>query len=245
MTKQPKGWILGEFQSPIDGRFCVAILTPKTANRKTGDMMQVWILRQDVHPVDAVNLGLDESICGNCQHRKSIYTGHRTCYVNVGQAPASVWWAYHRGIYQPDFLWEDRKYLKGRHVRWGAYGDPAIIPPHIVDPINYYAAGWTGYTHQWMQPFAQEYKKIFMASVDSYLEQKVAMDEGWKTFRVVPKGIKGIGHQCPETVENSSAQCVTCNLCNGNKTDIWITAHGPGKKHFGPIIQENKEVSCV
>ena len=42
MSKQPKGWILGEFQSPIDGRFCVAILTPKTTNRKTGDMMQVW-----------------------------------------------------------------------------------------------------------------------------------------------------------------------------------------------------------
>lgn len=245
MSKQPKGWILGEFQSPIDGRFCVAILTPKTTNRKTGNMMQVWILRQDIHPFEAAQNGEDESICGNCQHRKSPFTGHRTCYVNTAQGPASVWRAYHRGIYQPDFLWEDRIYLKGRHVRWGAYGDPAIIPPHIVDPINFYADGWTGYTHQWLQPWAQDYKKIFMASVDSYFEQKVAMDEGWKTFRVVPEGIKGIGHQCPETVPNSSAKCLTCNLCNGNKTDIWITAHGPSKKHFGSIIQESPELSHV
>ena len=35
----PNGWILDEFDSPIDGKPCVAILVNKSANVKTGNMI--------------------------------------------------------------------------------------------------------------------------------------------------------------------------------------------------------------
>ena len=52
-------------------------------------MIQTWILRSDVNPVEAVNNGDDYSICGDCPHRKND-KGERSCYVNVGQAPNAV-----------------------------------------------------------------------------------------------------------------------------------------------------------
>ena len=53
---------------------------------------------ENIHPVDAVNLGADDTVCGDCPHRKQS-DGSRSCYVNVGQAPAAVWKSYKRGIY--------------------------------------------------------------------------------------------------------------------------------------------------
>lgn len=237
--KQPLGWILDEFQSPIDGRFCVAILTPETTNRKTGNMMQVWILRQDISPVHAVNIGEDLSICGNCPHRKDPETGNRTCYVNVGQAPNSVWKAYHRGRYKDGMDWNERHHLEGRFIRWGAYGDPSVINVQIFNAINSLAKGHTGYTHQWQEPWAQVYKKNFMASVDNYTEQKLAAAHGWKTFQVVPENVAGAGMRCPATV-NDKSKCLTCHLCDGDRADIWVPVHGSGKKHFKPTVSSPK-----
>ena len=56
MTKQfnQNGYILGEFNSPIDGKPCVAIATgfkSKSQNAKTGgDMIQTFFIRSDVAP---------------------------------------------------------------------------------------------------------------------------------------------------------------------------------------------------
>jgi hypothetical protein len=235
----PKGYILDRFASPIDGAPCVAIMTTKSTNRKTGDMMQVWILRDDVNPVEAVNEGDDFSICGNCPHRKNSFTQKRSCYVNVGQGPNAVWKAYKAGKYAEDFTWNDRHILKGRHIRWGAYGDPAIIDPQIFNAINSLAAGHTGYTHQWKEKFAQVYKGDFMASVDNYLDKQLASAHGWKTFHVAPVGEIGQGVKCPATVENSMAQCITCRLCDGMKKDVWVEAHGTGKRHVGAMMTES------
>ena len=92
------GYILQRGVSPIDGKPFVVIMTMSTSNRKTGDMIQVWILRDDVNPVAAVATGDDITICGDCPHRKQS-DGTRSCYVNVGQAPNSIWKAYKRGSY--------------------------------------------------------------------------------------------------------------------------------------------------
>ena len=48
-----KGFILYEGASMLDGAPIVVIATMKTSNRKTGDMVQTWILRSDVNPVEA------------------------------------------------------------------------------------------------------------------------------------------------------------------------------------------------
>lgn len=114
----PKGYIIDQGLSPIDGKPYVAILTLKTSNRKTGNMVQVWILREDVNPVEAIQTGDDVSICGSCPHRKQP-DGTRSCYVNVGQAPLAVWKAYHRGLYLKASYLRLSQVLRGRKIRWG------------------------------------------------------------------------------------------------------------------------------
>ena len=231
MTK-PLGYILDEFNSPIDGSPCVAILTLNSSNRKTGNMAQVWILRSDMNPVEAVNQGKDAAICGDCPHRKQA-DGSRSCYVNLGQAPNSVYKAYKAGKYIKDpMCLESRKAVKGKSIRFGAYGDPAIIRPIIVDTLIKACKSHTGYTHQWRQSFAEAFKGKFMASVDGAIDYIDASLEGWKVFSVVPKGyVPNNIKLCPATVTNSKATCLTCSLCNGAKTSIYVEAHGSGAKY--------------
>ena len=233
---KPLGYILDEFNSPIDGSPCVAILTLKTSNRKTGDMAQVWILNRSVDPVTAIKDGADFGICGDCPHRKQ-EDGSRSCYVNVGQAPLSIYKAYKAGRYAHDpMCLESRKAVKGRKIRFGAYGDPALIRPVIVNTLIKAAAGHTGYTHQWRQSFADAFKGLFMASVDGAIDYIDATMDGWKTFSVVPKGYKPSNIKlCPATVTNSKAQCFTCSLCDGAKTSVYVEAHGSGAKYVTSI----------
>ena len=242
--KKIKGFIIDRGLSPIDGKPYVAILTLKSTNRKTGDMAQVFILREDINPVAAIATGDDYSICGNCPHRKDAL-GQRSCYVNVGQGPNSVWKAYKRGAYKIlDYVgYKDlpsngffysilERFLKGRRIRWGAYGDPAIINPQVVNLLNSYAQGHTGYTHQWREEFASPFKGTFQASCDGFNDYLEATAHGWKTFVVVNKNVTPIyAKQCPATVDNSAAQCITCKLCDGAKRDIFVHAHGTGSKY--------------
>ena len=228
---KPLGFIIDQGLSPIDSQPYVAILTLKTSNRKTGNMAQVWILRSDINPVEAIATGDDYSICGNCPHRKQS-DGSRSCYVNVGQAPNSVYKAFKKGRYAIATSDDLRAAVAGRKVRWGAYGDPAVLHKSVVDEINSYAVSHTGYTHQWRQDYAQQFKGLFQASCDGFTDYLEASQSGWATFSVVPKGYKPASvKQCPATVENSQAQCITCSLCDGAKTDIYVEAHGSGAKH--------------
>ena len=86
VRKQPNplGFVLFEGPSQLDGLPVVVIATLKTSNVKTGNMVQTWILRQDLNPVEASKIGADASVCGNCVHRH-FHDG--PCYVNLGQAP--------------------------------------------------------------------------------------------------------------------------------------------------------------
>jgi hypothetical protein len=233
--KAPKGFTLCTFKSPLDGANCVVILTLESKNRKTGNMCQVWIMREDVNPVEAIQSGDDYSICGDCQHRKDPLTLTRSCYVNVGQSPNSIWKAYQRGCYPLalENMEAVQRMLRGRLIRWGAYGDPALIPFSIFEALNDFAKAHTGYTHQWRQPFAQIYKNYFQASCDNFGDYLEATANGWHTFAVLPVGVidNSYGKQCPATVENSQAQCITCKLCDGGKQNIYVEAHGTGKKH--------------
>ena len=233
--KIPKGFTLARFNSPLDDQPCVAILTLESSNRKTGNMCQVWIMREDVNPVEAIESGDDYSICGDCRYRKNSVTKKRPCYVNVGQSPNSIWKAYHRGLYLDALanVPAVRRMLKNRSIRWGAYGDPALIPFHIFEFINSFADNHTGYTHQWKKDFALMYKKIFQASCDGLDDYLTAVAHGWKTFAVLPVGLKDntFGKQCPATVDNSMAQCITCKLCDGGKQNIFVEAHGSGKNY--------------
>jgi len=198
-------------------------------------MAQVWILCEESDPVNAIASGDDSAICGDCRHRKDA-KGRRTCYVNPGQAPLSIYQAWKRGKY-PHIrsipIDKAERLFSTLYVRWGAYGDPALLPSSLVHWINSKAKGYTGYTHQWEKPWAQWTAGVFMASVDTKSEHDLAKAIGYKTFSVLHHTNTDCNHakRCPATVEHSQTQCITCNLCNGNRTDVWVAAHGPSAKH--------------
>lgn len=244
-----RGLIIWRGNSPFNGDPIVAIMVFKSSNRKTGAMSQVYILRDDIAPLAALANGDDAAICGDCPHRrkwdssKAAYV--RSCYVNVGQSVSSVYRAYLRGAYpdaskfSPDMLRKlVRRYVPHSklRIRWGAYGDPAMLPPAVVQQYNSMAIAHTGYTHQWRFDWATPYRGVFMASCDSFADYLQSSGAGWKTFAVVPKGAAPYsGKLCPATATDSQAQCMTCKLCDGAKTDIYVEAHGTGARYVQPV----------
>lgn len=236
--------------SLIDGAPIIGVATglrTGASNSKTGPMVQIYILREDVYPLHAVQTGDDYSICGNCALRGKIVEQEdgstknigRTCYVTLMHGPRVVYQAYEDGRYPDVPLARMRKLVAGRMVRVGAYGDPAAIPVDVWQSILPGTSGHTGYTHQWRETPALS--AFFMASVDSEAEREEAKALGFRTFRVKsdhsPK-MTGEGI-CPGSDEMGKAvQCITCMLCDGNRSgyrhDVVINVHGIGASHFRP-----------
>lgn len=231
------GLILWEGRSALDGAPIVAIATglrARSANPKTGAMVQTYILRQDVDPVAAVRSGADASICGDCPHRGDGFRG-RTCYVVVGKGALGVWRAYRRGSYRKARDGADVVAAGlGRMVRLGTYGDPAAVPARVWQDLTSEAAGWTGYTHQWRQLAASPLRELAMASADCAEDAEEAHRLGWRTFRVTRTADEpSVGREtvCPASEEaGRKLTCETCGACSGaasgRRGSIRIVAHG-------------------
>lgn len=242
MAKQANGYILYRGPSAIDGKPIVVIATGfanKSANGKTGDMIQTWILREDIAPNDAVKSGEDESICGDCQHRPArkaelLASGFAfvPCYVKVWQAPRSIYEAYHRGIYPIASHAEIAELCAERMVRLGSYGDPYAAPIALWRAMTSKALGWTGYTHQWRKA-GVEWAALVMASADSLDEMIAAHRKGYRTFRVTAKpfeNVKSVESVCPASKEKGArTDCATCRACMGTsgkaRASIQIARH--------------------
>ncbi len=238
---KPNGVILYSGPSLLDGKPIVAIavgLTHKSSNTKTGAMVQTYILRSDVSPLDAVRTSEDASICGDCVHRGTAGKG-RTCYVQVGQGPQGVYKAFKRGRYplavRSDYLG------KGRIVRLGTYGDPAAVPVNVWQWLLTGSTGHTGYTHRWRT--ATGLRDYCMASVDSFPQSLEAQALGWRTFRVGLSALDsdlgpvrtrkpGDSHEvlCPASAQAGKlltcSQCLACGGADGRKGSVYIPAHG-------------------
>lgn len=230
--------ILYEGPSLLNGEPIVAIATglasPST-NRKTGPMIQTWILVQDEAPHLAVKSGNDSAVCGDCPARG------KWCYVTTFQGPRSIWETWKRGGYPSSDLDE----LKGKAVRFGAYGDPAAVPFEVWDEIGIHASMTTGYTHAWKycNPLHKHY---CMASVDTEEEAIYARSMGWRTFRVTKQpGDKSLSKEvvCPASEEaGNKIQCIDCGACDGvssnRKSHIVIKAHGAKTKRYEEYVNE-------
>jgi hypothetical protein len=226
--KKPNGFVLWEGVSQLDGKTpIVAILILKSENVKTGRMNQLYILRKDMLPSLAFRLGLDGGTCGTCAHSGS---QEKSCYVNLGQGPNTIWRSYKSGGYPEGDIREITK-----PVRLGAYGDPAALPFWLVELICCFAAlrfgkkSHTGYTHAW-KTCDKKFSLYLMASVDSPQERSEAKSSGWRTFRVRTKD-QTVGEReirCP----SDRVQCLNCTLCDGSaeKADITIELHGLSHK---------------
>lgn len=236
--------------SMLDGKPIVAIATVGTRNEKTGPLIQTWILRRDVSPIQAINSGKDASICGSCPLRGVVErtpkgSKHRTrnrfraCYVTVRNAPQQVWKAFRRGSYPhvaklpPSLLRKLGKYA----LRRGSYGDPVAVPREAWAALESLLkpGKWPGYTHQWRESAAAGWQPMVMASVQSQAEAVAAQSEGWRTFRVI-RTVDALAHNeilCPASPEAGNTRtCATCGACDGRRgmddqrMNVAIVGHG-------------------
>ena len=237
---KPNGIILYRGPSLLDGNPIVVIATglnSKSTNEKTGNMVQTWILREDVSPIDAVKSGADSSICGNCKHR---WFSGGSCYVMVWQAPLSVYDAFKREIYSNASLEEITAIGRGRKVRIGSYGDPAAVPVEVWQALTARASAWTGYTHQWLDGAAEALKPYVMASADTVQEGLDARANGWRTFRIRDLNNAPLADDefiCPASAEAGyKTDCASCKACMGTsakaKANPVIIVHGARSKRF-------------
>jgi len=254
MSKQMKSGVIYRGPSMIDGQPIIVVAIAKSGNEKTGDMLQTFIMLENTHPVEAIQSGADESVCGGCLARPK---NEGWCYVRVEQSVAGVWKCYHqmqfnittgknkgetsnyKGYAEALTVDEITDMGRGRTNRLGTYGDPAAVPMYVWDALNSEAIGWNGYTHQW-KDCSPDYAKYCMASIDKPCDTILAEIMGYRCFVAVLPGEnsgttnrKSVG--CPAAKENGQkATCVDCLGCGGTDgrgtTNRIIEVHGVGFK---------------
>lgn len=238
----PSGYIIYRGASLLDGKPIVVVaITRESKNKKTGNLVQTYILADNGQSpvVNARNLD-DVSVCGDCKHRRGM---GGSCYVNLGQGARSVMDGVMRGIY-PEKILAPKIAVKGRKVRLGTYGDPAAVPAMVWGSLLSEASGWTGYTHQWASGKADHVKQWCMASADTPKEKALAKAMGWRTFRVRGEGdveVYADEGKCPASAEmNKRLLCEDCMACSGGvdskKASMVIIVHGSLKSRFAASV---------
>jgi len=231
--------------SLIDGAPIMVIAVISKRNRKTGAMLQTYIMRSDIDPRKASALGLDVSICGNCPLRGLVNPGgkqaaKRPCYVILAQGPTIVYKSFLKGNYPVLNSFDAIAALgEGRKVRVGTYGDGAAVPAYIWQALLSKAAGHTAYSHQSGLAQAAFDPAIYMVSADNEAQARAAWETGARTFRVVESVsdiVKGKEILCPASKEaGAKVTCFSCGLCGGNgikAKSIAIPAHGNGATYL-------------
>jgi hypothetical protein len=240
MAQQLQSAIIYRGPSLIDNKPIVVVATYTKRNRKTGGMVQTYILVDGVDPRHANKSGADYSICGNCPFRGTAHNEPkyklakgRKCYVRIDQGPLNVYRAVQRDVYP--FVRGHAAITalgRGRMVRIGTYGDGAAVPSYIWDSLISEAAGHTAYSHQALMRTANFRPDLYMRSIGSLEEAYEAWANGQRTFRVVNSVadiVKGKEILCPASKEaGRRVQCADCRLCGGTRVQaksIAIPAH--------------------
>lgn len=246
MANANQTYIAYEGPSLYDGKPIVVLVQAGSSNRKTGDMIQTYILRSDIDPITASRTGEDSSICGDCPHKgqpSEKATGQaigRTCYVTLAHGPLGKWKAYKAGRYSKvEGHAAIRALGLGRMVRLGTYGDPASVPNYIWESLLSASAGHTAYTHGKVNPMPAK----IMTSADSESQAKQAWAKGERTFRVIASLssiVKGKEVLCPASEEaGKRVTCESCGLCGGASVkgkSVAIVAHGIAKAKARALV---------
>jgi len=240
-------FIVYEGPSLYDGAPIVVLVQTGSNNRKTGDMVQTYIMRSDIDPITASRTGKDSAICGDCPHMgkpndsgKGQATG-RTCYVTLAHGPLGKYKAYTRGAYDPAIGHAALRALGlGRMVRLGTYGDPSCTPNYIWESLISAAQGHTAYTHGAKNPMPES----IMTSADNSKQAQEAWSRGERTFRVISsldKLIRGKEILCPASEEaGKRTTCESCKLCAGSSVkgkSVAIVAHGTSKRAAKELVE--------
>lgn len=222
-----------------------AVATWGGVNRKTGPMLQVWILDLSVDPRRTV-LTPTKAACGTCP----LASGG--CYVRWEQAPHTILRKVQglparKGVTWTPYPTVRVDQLPQLPVRIGAAGDPAALPTTLVRALALHSTrGWTGYTHQWRS--YPGLKPYLMASCEGPGDMAEAEAQGWRAFGTSDVPVPG-AVQCPASRTHNAVQCEDCRLCNGQRPGkvrppVWIAPHGKQSAIVRAIINQ-KEVLYV
>lgn len=203
-----------------------------SANAKTGPMLQTYILANNGRdPVTVANdpRGAWRDACGGCALAHAI---GGACYVNLGQAPLSIWSAWNRGSV-PHILpgqWSALlAAIAGKPIRLGSYGDPAAVPLETWKLLLRGAPAWTGYTHAWEAlPKGHPLSRYCMASADRPDQIPAAVARGWRAYTLAPDpATVPDAIPCPHYTRGIA--CADCTLCSGSTIgakSIAVRPHG-------------------
>jgi hypothetical protein len=232
--------------SMLDGSPIVVLASTGSSNVKTGQMVQTWIMRSDMHPSEASATKSDQSVCGMCPRRHAL---GGDCYVQIVHAPRSVWESWDRQG-RPGTNWTEQGAIlpltqdaRDHGLRLGSYGDPMAVPFEVwIDLISaLMPRSVVGYTHQWRNLSIGDrawFEQNIMASADSITDATLARDLGWRVFLAV----SAVGYhegpqipagfvQCPATRDENPLTCRQCGICNGTqgkstRASVYLWEHG-------------------
>jgi len=226
-----------------DERVIVVVtgLRKPSANEKTGDLIQSWVLARHEAPHLAQRTGGDSVVCGTCPQRPLLGGG---CYVRTDQAPLAVWRSYQAGQYPVlTHAHLARAKARGAALRIGAYGDPSVTPAVLWERLAAALGRSVGYTHAWR---TAELASVAMASVESPEDAAEARALGYRTFRIRAAGAPLLAGEieCPASAEGGYRRtCATCGACDGSRgaedrrASVSIVAHGARAKRALPILR--------
>jgi len=191
----------------------------RSTNSKINDLnaVQLWTLPLAWVEQGNLDFTTDKDVCFDCPFSRG-----RGCYVAKGYSRIGLG-AKIKSLHGGMEFTEDWKKLykkcEDKFVRFGAYGEPILIPVDHVRRICEVSRNWTGYTHQWRRPEYQPYQEFFMASVHSLNERDQAHLMGWRTFMVAENGHSPKDVNCPASKEaGRRSVCSRCSLCRGKSS---------------------------
>lgn len=204
-----------------------------STNRKTGDMLQISIMRQDASPVDAWRAGADGAVCpDDCPHRSRPRGGAGSCYVNKARLTAAHAAAM-RALAAGDVGFPAGLFV-GAQVRGGMEGDPAAVPLRVWSRVLAGARRHTLYTAAW-RTLPPEWQAYAMASCDTPEAAEEARAAGWRVFAASSSTADDTAYQlagmrpCPsDTVDLT---CEACGGCDGHargarRPSFYVKLHG-------------------
>ncbi len=213
MKRLPSGYELWRGPSRFDGEPIVLLAKLESTNSKTGPMATLYVMRQDIPPVEAVENGRDRAICGMCPLRPAL---GGNCYVDAEKATGKVWAYWNSGKGYKQWPGSLQQWAEGLYVRLTAYGDIDALPRHVPESIIKVAKGHTAYTEGWSTA-PRSWRAWCMASVHSAVEAEEARAMGWRTYRdrdpTEPLGERE--DICPYQESKQRTRCIECLRCSG------------------------------
>jgi len=232
----PTSVVLWAGPSALDGTPIMAVAmragADSSQNGKTGDMVQIAIMRQDMSPAEAYAAGLDGAVCPEyCVHISKARGGWGTCYVNKARLRSA--WERAVSLVKAGKVGAPKGFFRGAYVRIGNEGDGAAVPLHVWEAIASEASGHTAYTANWRN-LGPGWSRLFMASVSTSAEALRARSLGWRFFAssMAPSqdaGLAEISRLCPS--DSHGLSCLACRKCDGTdkgekRPSVWIPGHG-------------------